>query len=181
MTLSANLLTLLSEQYALEVANSLFYSSLQSWAEMRGLTGTALFFSDQAAGERTHADKVLAYIHDRNEQLQYAAIVHTPLNPPSFCDAFIMAQERERMTTLAIVTIATQADVEKDIATEAWALQPDGLVIEQIEEERTIQTILDRIYARTGNSVPLDAANPIPADTPGAVIHDIDLWIAGLK
>jgi hypothetical protein len=79
-----------------------------------------------------------------------------------------------------IAEICTQADAEGDWLTRAWLMQPAGLAMEQIEEERTIQTILDRIAARRG-MVPLDASEGIDmAEMPGNVVHDIDCWIKGL-
>ena len=180
MILSANVLTLLCRQYSHEIANSLFYASLQSWAEMRGLDGTAAYMEHQAAHEREHADLVLGYIHDRNEQLTLAGLDLPMESPASFVDLFMLAQARERLTTDMIAEICTQADAEGDMLTRAWLIQPAGLAMEQIEEERTTQTILDRMTARRG-MVPLDASDLVDmAEMPGNVIHDIDCWIKGL-
>jgi len=180
MILSANVLTLLCRQYSHEIANSLFYASLQSWAEMRGLDGTAAYMAAQAKGELAHADKVLRYIHDRNEQLALAPLEIQATAPASFVDLFMLSQARERLTTDMIAAIKAQAEAEGDMLTCAWIVQPSGLAMEQIEEERTIQTILDRITARRG-MVPLDASEGVDmAEMPGNVIHDIDCWIKGL-
>ena len=179
MILSANVLTLLCRQYSHEIANSIFYASLQSWAEMRGLDGTAGYMAKQAADERGHADQVLDYIHARNEQMILAGIDIPETAPASFVDLFMLSQARERLTTDMIAEICTQADMEGDMLTRAWIVQPSGLAMGQLEEERTIQTILDRITARRG-MVPLDASDGIDmADMPGNVILDIDCWIKG--
>jgi len=180
MILSANVLTLLCRQYSHEIANSLFYASLQSWAEMRGLDGTAAYMAHQSTHERVHADMILRYIHDRNEQLTIAGLDLPPASPASFVDLFVLAQARERLTTDMIAEIDTQAKNEGDMLTCAWILQHAGLAIEQVAEEREIQTILDRITARRG-MVQLDASEGIDmAEMPGNVIHDIDCWIKGL-
>jgi len=180
MILSANVLTLLCRQYSHEIANSLFYASLQSWAEMRGLDGTAAYMAAQAKGELAHADIVLGYIHDRNEQLALAPLEIQATAPASFVDLFMLSQARERLTTDMIAAIKAQAEAEGDMLTCAWIVQPSGLAMEQLEEERTIQTILDRITARRG-MVPLDASEGVDmAEMPGNVIHDIDCWIKGL-
>jgi len=172
MILSANVLTLLCRQYSHEIANSLFYALLQSGAEMRGLDGTAAYMAHQSTHEREHADMILGYIHDRNEQLTIAGLDLPPASPASFVDLFVLAQARERLTTDMIAEICTQADAEGDWLTRAWLMQPDGLAMEQIEEERTTQAILDRIAARRGM---VDMA-----EMPGNVVHDIDCWIKGL-
>jgi len=180
MILSANVLTLLCRQYSHEIANSLFYASLQSWAEMRGLDGTAAYMAAQGLDELKHAGQVLDYIHDRNEQLALSAFDLPAASPASFVDLFMLAQARERLTTDMIAEIDAQATSEGDMLTRAWLIQPSGLAMEQLEEERTIQTILDRITARRG-MVPLDASEGVDmAEMPGNVIHDIDCWIKGL-
>ena len=180
MILSANVLTLLCRQYSHEIANSLFYAALQSWAEMRGLDGTAGYMAKQGADELKHAGQVLDYIHARNEQLTLAGIDIPETSPASFVDLFMLSQARERLTTDMIAAIKAQAEAEGDMLTCAWIVQPTGLAMEQLEEERTIQTILDRITARRG-MVPLDASEGVDmAEMPGNVIHDIDCWIKGI-
>lgn len=176
MIISANILSLLCRQYSHELANSIFYASLGSWAEMRGLDGTAAFMAKQSKGERDHADMVLGYIHDRNEQLAFQPLEVPDLGVASFKEMFDKTQARERETTDAIAEIKSQAEAEGDMMTCAWLMQPAGLIIEQVEEENTIQTILDRLSARMGN-VMLDSSDVSMAEMPGEVIHDIDCWI----
>jgi len=179
MILSANMLSLLSAQYAHEIKNALAYASMQSWAEMRGLDGTAAFFAGQSKGETDHANMVLAYIHARNEQLATGLPISWPTEfPASFVGQFLQAQAIERATTDAIYAIKAQAEAEGDYATCAWLSRPDGLILEQVEEENVIQTILDRVTARRG-LVTLDQEDggTVPAEMPGEVIHDIDAWL----
>ena len=176
MILSANMLALLSAQYGHETANSLFYHALQSWAEMRGLDGTAAFMAKQAAGERSHADAVLGYIHDRNEQLALGPLVVPAASPAHFRDVFDLAQARERETTAMILAIKAQAEAEGDAATCAWLMQPGGLVLEQVEEERVIQSVIDRLNARDGMVALSGEVVPMAAN-PGEVVHDIDVWL----
>ena len=179
MILSANVLTLLCRQYSHEVSNSLFYAALQSWAEMRGLDGTVGYMAKQGADELKHAGQVLDYIHARNEQMTLAGIEIPETSPASFVDLFMLSQARERLTTDMIAAIKAQAEAEGDMLTCAWIVQPSGLAMEQLAEEREIQTILDRITARRG-MVPLDASEGMDmAEMPGNVIHDIDYWIKG--
>ena len=180
MTLSTNILEMLTTQYYHEVGNSILYALLQSWADMRGLDGTAAFFASQSKGERDHADMVLAYIHDRNEQLALGTVPPVePLPdgmPNTYLGLFTAALAREIETTDKIKAIRFQAVNEGDAMTFAWLDQPGGLVLEQVEEINTIQTILDRINTRMGN-VSLDGADVTPAEMPGEVIHDIDCWL----
>lgn len=164
MILSANILTLLSAQYAHEIGNSLFYAMLQSWMEMRGFDGAAAFFKAQSEGERSHADSILAYIDDRNEELSLEPVAVPYAKPASYLDAFMAVQERERETTDKIVGIVEQSKIEHDAATFAWFNREGGLVLEQVEEEAIIQTVLDRLASR---------------GTDAATYHDIDVWLKG--
>lgn len=181
MILSANMLSLLSRQYAIEVENALRYASLMTWSEMRGLDGTSAFFEKQSVGESDHAAIVLKYIHSRNEQMVASSITWPGTFPESFVDQFLIAQETERATTEALSAIYAQATIEGDCLTSAWLMQASGLLMEQIEEERIIQTILDRVTARRG-LVPLNGlSDTFMAELPGEIIHDIDVWIKDLK
>lgn len=180
MLLSSNLLAMLSAQYAHEISNSMFYSLLGSWASMRGLTGTAKLCAKQAEGEIAHAKSVIAYIDARNEQMVYAALLPPGEPPSTFLDMFKMIQERERATTEAIIAIQREAGAENDFVTSAWLFKPDGLLLEQIEEENLAQTILDRIAARMGNIPMQQGTEVMMASEEGAAIHDIDVWIGGM-
>lgn len=179
MTLSNNLLVLLSRQYFHEISNSILYTHLFSWADMRGLDGTSGFFKKQADGERSHADMVLSYISDRNLELLPNPVELPPVAPKNYRELFLLAQDRERLTTEKIAEIKAQAEAESDMMTCAWLMQPGNLVMEQIEEENIIQTIIDRLDARS-NMVPLQNMDAVPADAGGNIIHDIDVWLKSL-
>jgi len=176
--ISANILTLLTAQYAHEISNALSYTLMQSWADMRGLNGTAAFFRKQAADEQAHAAKVLDYIHARSEQLSNVPAI-TPIQVAglvfdTFVGQFDAALALEVDTTAAIARVYAQAMAESDMMTCAWLAQPGGLILEQVEEENVIQTIIDRIIARAAYST-------AGADLNGDVVHDIDCWLKGLE
>ena len=177
MILSANMLSLLSSQYAHEASNALKYAALQSWADMRGLDGTASFFEKQSKGETDHANKVLAYIQARNEQLQVCPIDWNIAIPGSYQGAFASALEIERATTDKLYALKEQAEAERDLASCAWLMQSDGLILEQVEEERVIQSVIDRILVRTG-ALPILMGEDVPMSSEtGSAVHDIVAWL----
>ena len=176
MLLSSSILSLLSKQYYHETANALTYTMLQSWAEFHGLDGTASFFGKQAGDEHKHASMVLDYIHARNEKIAPGPVPEIKDAPDQFRASFELAQAIERATTDAVNAIKAQAELEADHATCVWLAMPGGLILEQVEEENTIQTIIDRITARAGG-VSFDGSDVFPADLPGNIIHDIDCWL----
>jgi len=143
--LSATIREALSLQYAHEVANSLKYRYRQSWAEFRGLTGAAKYFAKEAEGETAHANMVLSYLIDRNEELLIKPIPNAELPIADFVTIFKTSQEVELATTELIKGLLVAARSEADFQTEQWLLRPDGLLAIQTEEENEIQTILDRI------------------------------------
>lgn len=169
MILSENMLALLSAQYAHEYSNALFYDALHSWADMRGFDGSAAFLKAQSDGERAHAAKVLAYIGDRNAELAPMVPEIVAAKPATLLELFQSVRTRETDTTDAIYAIRAQAEAEGDAATCAWLMQPDGLIIEQIEEERVSQTILDRWAMRS-----------VGGGVSGEIDHDMDVWIKGM-
>jgi len=169
MILSSNVLVLLSQQYAREVSNSLVYDLFSSWAADNGLTGTEKLMKSQADGERGHASKVLAYISDRNAKLIPESIMLTT-PPTGFFDLLTRYQQLERDTTDQIMVLHAGAYQAEDYATCAWLNQPGGLVLEQVEEEALVQTILDRAAIRTGN-------DSLTGEDLGESIHDLDIFI----
>jgi len=172
--ISANILTLLTAQYAHEISNALSYTLMQSWADMRGLNGTAAFFRKQAADEQAHAAKVLDYIHARSEQLASLPDIVPVQAAGTFVAQFDAARSIEIDTTAAIAKIHAQAMAEGDMMTCAWLAQPGGLILEQVEEENTIQSIIDRIVVRAVGAF-------AGAELDGDVVHDIDCWLKGLE
>lgn len=158
--LSAATLALLQDQYRHEASNHLRYESRSSWARFRGLEATADFFHREAKGEAHHARKVQKWIEDRNEELIPEPFEYTDSSQfADFASLFVTAMQVELTTTEKLQAIYKAALNEGDIQ---LCTQVSELIIEQIEEENTYQTIIDRIVAR--------------GTDPGA-IHDIDVWI----
>lgn len=167
MLLASTISALLSRQYYHEIGNHIFYSILASWADNRGLDGAVAFCKKQAAGELEHALSIAKYITDRNDELAPGAVPSAE-KPTDFENLFTAVQARELMTTDFIMELLSVATRDGDAATAAWLNAPGGLVLEQVEEENLIQTILDRIAVRR------------QGDESGAWIHDIDEWLKGL-
>ena len=164
MTISSNMLSMLSAQMQHELENKLFYQNLASYAAFNGLDGTCAWMSKQAAGEQEHSDKIKKYIEDRNET---AYLTEAEVEAPvigNYRDMFVMTQEREWLTTDYLQNISKAALTEGDMMT--FGVMQD-MIAEQIEEENIVQTVLDRITSRCGSSI-MD----------GCAVHDIDVWLA---
>jgi len=144
--LSVGMLDTLNSLYRHELTNHLIYRQLQSWAAFRGLSGTEKWFAGQAAGESEHAEKVFSYILSRNETAEPAPFSFAAaFNPDSFKSLFDSALEVERGTTAAWSACYASAMSEGDFMTAQWIMDSDGIMAEQIEEENTAQTNIDRL------------------------------------
>ena len=142
MNLSERILSMLCEQYRHEVANSLRYDQRRGWADFEGFVGTASFFEQEADGERGHAKKVLDYILDRSAKPVIEPVAFDEAsNFPELQYLFSSAMAIEVGTTASLTEIYKAAFEESDFMTVNFMAEMIGL---QVEEERTLQTILDR-------------------------------------
>ena len=142
MNISERILSMLNDQFQRETYNSLRYDQRRGWADFEGFVGTADFFEQEADGEREHAQKVLNYILDRSAKPTIEPIsFDEPSNYPELHYLFESAMGVEVGTTAALTDIYKAAMEESDIMTVNFMAEMIGY---QVEEERTLQTILDR-------------------------------------
>ena len=160
------MLETLNSLYRHELTNHLIYSQFRAWASFRGLNGSEKWLKGQADGEAVHAEKVFAYILERNETTEPAPFLFPgPLADASFPAIFGAILELERGTTAAWSAAYAQAMSEADYMTAQWIMETGGIMAEQREEENIAQTIVDRIAIRGQDA---------------AAIHDLDVWIGSL-
>jgi len=129
-------------QIEVEGFSSQLYLSMASWCDVNGYAGAAKFLYQQTEEERMH---MLKFIHHLNERAGHALI--SALKQPdhefkSINSIFELVQKHEQFVTGSINNLMDICSMEKDYTT-ANFLQ--WFVNEQIEEEATVQTILDKI------------------------------------
>ena len=162
------MLDTLNSLYRHELTNHLIYRQFQAWAAFRGLSGAEKWFSGQADGESGHAGKVFSYILARNEAAEPAPFSFTAaFNPASYFALFSSALEVERGTTAAWSAAYAQALGEADFLTAQWIMGADGLMAEQLEEENTAQTNVDRLGILSGGG-----------ELTGEMVHHFDSLLA---
>lgn len=172
--LSRQVLELLQTQYRHEMANHFRYVARASWARYRGFEGAGDFFEKEADGEAGHAKIVREYIEARNEAVNPQGVSFTDSSEFGTFDVlFTTALAVEQLTTDMLSAIYTEALGVNDIMTVQWV---QGLIAEQVEEENTYQTIIDRMVQRGGGSDQVSALGAFSRDP--AAAHDIDTWIA---
>ena len=173
--LSRQILDLLQKQFQHETANSLRYVARASWARYRGFEAVGKFFDGEAKGERHHAKAVRKYIEDRNEAVDPSGFAFSDTSEFGTFDVlFTSALVVEQTTTDMLSEIFKQAMLLGDAMTVVWV---QDLIREQIEEENTYQTIIDRMIQRGGGGDQVSALANFNRD-PSAE-HDIDVWMGG--
>ena len=122
---------------------------MASWAENQGLNGTAKFLYAQSDEERFHMLKLIKFINERGGK---AVIPTITTQPPSEFDSlekvFELLLEHEILVTQSVNNLVDICLQEKDYTTHNFV---QWYVSEQLEEEATARTILDRIKLIDGD------------------------------
>lgn len=132
----------LNEQIAKEAHATLYYLSMASWADAKGLEGTAKFLYRHSAEENTHMLKLFHYINETGGQAIVPAIKQVPNEYKSIEDVFNLVLESELEVTKNITNLVSLCYTEKDYATLNFL---QWFVAEQHEEEVLFRRILDKI------------------------------------
>lgn len=140
--LSEELLKSLNKQVKIEGDSSQIYLEMASWAEIQGFEGIATFMYAQSDEERQHMLKLIKYINQRGGEADIPAITKPELDHTSFKTLFKQLLEHEVFVSQSINELVHIALMERDYATHNFL---QWYVAEQIEEEATARTILDKI------------------------------------
>lgn len=140
--ISKNIEKALQQQIALEAYSSSYYLSMASWMDAEGFEGTAAFLYTQSDEERMHMLKIFHFINDNDGQ---AVVPSTEAPPKKFKDyhtCFQLILEQEQAVTASIHELVNQAIKEKDHAAHNFL---QWYVSEQMEEEKQVKTILNKL------------------------------------
>ena len=142
MELSKSLEDALNKQLNAELYSAYLYLAMAAYLEDEGYFGTAHWMQVQAKEELSHAMKIYNYLFDRNARPIMESIEKPPAQWNGFKHVFESALEHERKITDSIYKIVDLAHKEGDHATHEFL---EWFVEEQVEEEKTITEILDKI------------------------------------
>lgn len=132
----------LNEQITREMHSSLIYLSMAAYFTDTGLKGFAHWMRVQAEEEMFHAMKVFDFIHDRNGRVKLSQIAEPTHHWDSVQAVMEHTLAHEEGMTRSINELVDLAIKERDHATHnflSWFVQ------EQVEEEDTLRTILDKL------------------------------------
>lgn len=133
---------ILINQIEKEAYSSNLYLAMAVWADTNGYEGTANWLYAQAEEERLHMMKFIKYVNERGGKAIIPAIEQPPSNYDGIKAVFAQVQEHEQYVTELISGIVGVCLDEKDFTTHNWI---QWFVTEQIEEEASVKTIIDKL------------------------------------
>lgn len=139
---SKNVEEALNEQIKIEAESSQFYLAMASWAETKGLNGTALFLYQHADEERMHMLKLVKFVNERGGHAIIPALAQPPVEFESIRNIFQQLLNHEISVTNSINKVVDICLSEKDYPTHNFM---QWYVAEQIEEEALARTIMDKL------------------------------------
>jgi ferritin len=140
--LSQGIQDAINDQIHHEFHSAYVYLSMSAYLEAANFTGFATWMRIQAKEEVNHAMRLFDYTNDRNGRVTLKALEQPPTNFKSVLDVFEHALQHEMKVTGMIHSLYALATKENDYATSV-ALQ--WFINEQVEEEATATTVVDRL------------------------------------
>jgi ferritin len=131
-----------NRQIEREGFSSNLYLAMASWAETSGLSGVAGWMYSQADEERLHMLKFIKYVNERGGKAVIPALKQPPVEYKSVEDVFKEVLKHEEFVTASINEIVALTLDEKDFNTHNFL---QWFVMEQVEEEASVKTILDKV------------------------------------
>ncbi len=131
-----------NRQVEREGFSSNLYIAMASWAENNGFSGVAAWLYSQAEEERLHMMKFIKYINERGGKAVMPALKKPAADYKSVEDVFKEVLKHEEFVTASINEIVALTLDEKDFNTHNFL---QWFVMEQVEEEASVRTILDKV------------------------------------
>lgn len=133
----------LNDQIKKEASSSQFYLAMASWAENRGLNGTAKFLYTHSDEERFHMLKLVKFVNERGGVAIIPGLEVPPTEFKSITNVFELLLSHEMKVTESINELVDICLQEKDYSTHNFV---QWYVSEQLEEEALARTILDKLH-----------------------------------
>lgn len=138
----------MNDQITAELWSANLYLSMAFYFQTEGLDGCAHWMQKQSDEEREHACELAAYMVKRNAVPKVDKIDVVPQGWGSPLEVFEHAYQHECHVSELINTLVDIASAEKDKASQDFLW---GFVREQVEEEATAQSVVEKLK-RAGNA-----------------------------
>ncbi len=140
MTMDAKLEAAYNSQITMEYGSAYAYLAMAAWLEAEGLPGMSHWMRMQAEEETEHALRFYQFVLDRGGRVELGAIAAPDVAFERPIDVFRRSLEQERAVTASINELYALSIDVKDFASVPLL---DWFVNEQVEEEATVQQIID--------------------------------------
>ena len=147
--LSEKLTQELCDQVRFEYYSAYLYLGLSAQLDRMSYYGMSSWLRLQATEEVTHGSKIFDYLLRRDKPVELGPIDQPPMNFASPLKAFEAALAHEQKVSVRIDKLAQQAEADHDYMTGSFL---EWFLDEQVEEERTVRQIADRLKL-AGDSV----------------------------
>lgn len=137
-----------NDQITAELWSSNLYLQMAFYFEKEGWDGFAHWMHKQSDEERNHAIMLANYLAKRGGEAKVNMVDVVPNGWGSIKEVFANVAEHERHVSRLIDDLVDVASAEKDKATQDFLW---GFVREQVEEEATVDAIVNKIE-RCGDS-----------------------------
>ncbi len=132
----------LNDQIEKEASSSQLYLSMATWAEQKGLSGTAEFLYAHSNEERMHMLKLIKFVNERGGKSKIPKLEAPKDDFNSLEELFTDLLNHEIMVTNSINGIVHLCIEQKDYTTHNFM---QWYVAEQLEEEALARNIMDKI------------------------------------
>lgn len=140
--LSDAMQTALNRQINEEFFSAYVYLAMASEADQLGLPGTTNWFKMQYKEELGHAERFINFIMERNGKVELDEIKKPETSDATALSLFESALSHEKHISKCIFALKDLARTESDHATDVFL---EWFVTEQVEEEASIQEIVDQL------------------------------------
>ncbi len=149
MDISAELESAINQQIGIEFSASHAYLSKAAYFERNAFDGFAEWMHQQSVEETAHAMKFYQYLNDRDGVVRIPAIEAPEWDYGSVLSVFESSLVQEREVTKSIYNLYKIATDEGDYATVSFL---KWFVDEQVEEEKTVSDMIDKLKMADGNA-----------------------------
>ncbi|MEJ5242094.1 MAG: ferritin [Desulfomicrobiaceae bacterium] len=140
--LSAKIQKAFNEQINAELYSSYLYLAMAAYLHEANLPGFAHWMNIQAQEELFHAMKFYNYVVERGGRVELEVIAKPPVSWDGPLDVLLATQKHEAMVTARINDLMDLVIAEKDHASVSFLR---WFVDEQVEEEDSVQTLVQRL------------------------------------
>ncbi len=140
--MNASIEKLLNDQIKYEAQASMQYLAMASWADAKGFSGVANFFYSQSEEERLHMIKLVKFVNERGGSVIVPSLDQPTDSFESLPALFETFLNSEVFVTEQINAIIFECLDKKDYNVHNFM---QWYVTEQLEEEATARTLLDKL------------------------------------